>query len=338
MDFLNTPIKNQFRWSPLHKCNYLIDPDINIFPNINLILPKKYIGIEVEVEKVPKIAYINDHIWNIKEDGSLRNSGLEFVSTPLCGNQIKVALQTLFTETIPIDADFSERTSIHIHINMRDSLCNELINLVLLYIVFERLFYKFAGPERYENIFCVPVQETKLPIAVANYLIYQDINILIREWQKYSGLNLAPLRNFGTVEYRHMKGHRDPIYLLKWINLIFRLHKYAKKNSFLNLFNYIKTLNSTSLYEEFIKVVFRDEADYLLSPQLKQDMEQGVSTVKSISLPSKFFTNLISNIENNSPLLKSIVISKTAVKPLVNNPLNFDIDIMNNFVPNQVQL
>ena len=158
-----------------------------------------------------------------------------------------------------------------------------LLNILLLYLVFEKLMYKFAGPTRYKNIFCIPIQETKLPIAVANFLVHGEVSSLIREWQKYSGLNLAPVRGFGTVEYRHMMGHRDPIYLLKWINILMRIHKYARKSDFMILFNRIRTLNTTSLYEEFLVDVFKGEAKLLLSEDLKNDMELGVSTVKSIA-------------------------------------------------------
>lgn len=308
---MKQPIKNAFRWDVLHADKTIIAPTSEDFIFVS---PKKLIGIEVEVENVGSLPGFDPNFWYTKEDGSLRNHGIEFISKPICGNQITAALNWLFHQYLPLKAQFTERTSIHIHVNMRDSSQNTLLNILILYIVFERLFYKFAGPIRYKNIFCVPVQETKLPIAVANYLVYQSLMSLTREWQKYSGLNLAPLRQFGTVEYRHMQGHRDIKYLLTWINLLFRLHKYAKKHEFILLFNNIQTLNTTSAYEEFVKSVFKEDAHHLLTNTLQPDMESGVSTVKTISLPSPFIKNLLAQIKNESDLLKALNISTTSVK------------------------
>ena len=323
MDFLKVPIKNEFKWGPLNKCQ--ANPGDNVpFGEIKLVSTTKSVGIEVEVEQLQHYRDHNRQYWGMKEDGSLRNNGYEFVTSPVAGNQIKAAIHSLFVTDLPKDADFSERTSIHVHVNMRDALCNDLLNVLLLYLTFERLLYKFAGPDRYNNIFCVPVQETKLPIALANYMVHQSIRLLIGDWQKYSGLNLAPLRGFGTVEYRQMQGHRDPIYLLNWLNIIFRIHKYAKNNDFLQVFNHIKTLNSTSLYEEFVRQVFRDDAHLLLGPNLKTDMENGVAVVKSITTPSPFLNELVEAITNESTLLKTLGISTTYVKKsiLSDHPVN----------------
>ena len=313
MDFLKTPIKTEFKWGPLGKCQ-AIPGDNPPFADIKLVSTTKYVGIEVEVEQLQNYKIHNRDYWGMKEDGSLRNNGYEFVTYPVAGDQIKQAIYSLFVKDLPKDADFSERTSIHVHVNMRDALSNDLLNVMLLYITFERLLYKFAGPDRYNNIFCVPVQETKLPIALANYMTHHSVRSLIGDWQKYSGLNLAPLRNFGTVEYRQMQGHRDPVYLLNWINLLFRIHKYAKNNDFLMVFNHIKTLNSTSLYEQFVQQVFREDAVHLIGPNLKTDMENGVAVVKSITTPSPFLNELIEAITNESCLLKTLGISTTCVK------------------------
>lgn len=292
-------------WQKLHLSPLVVPEDYK--SGIKPVLPKKAIGIEVEVENVRRAAF-DQNMWGTKEDGSLRNNGIEFVSCPLAGKQIEIAVRHLFS-VLPIGADFSERTSIHVHLNMRDSLVKDLLNLLLLYISFEKCLYRFAGEYRYRNIFCVPLQETQLPIILSNFIANGDLLSLIKQWQKYSGLNLLPLIPFGTVEFRQMHGHRDPDLLLNWINIIFRMFKYSKKYSFDELFNYIRTLNSTSKYEEFLTVVFEKEAELINFPKLKQAMEPGVSTIKMVSKPSMFVQQLISQIDNNSELLKSLGIS-----------------------------
>ena len=96
--------------------------------NLLPLISKSYIfGIEIEVENVATMvidAYDRSY-WNVVEDHSLRNNGLEFVSIPLRGDQIERAL-TQFNKALPKEHDFSPRTSVHIHMNVRDLLISEI--------------------------------------------------------------------------------------------------------------------------------------------------------------------------------------------------------------------
>lgn len=311
MDFLASPLKGDFKWPALDTSTVKLPSDTyKAKLNVDLVDMRRAIGIEVEVENIRKRFPYDPCIWFSKEDGSLRNNGWEYVTYPVIGTQIKYAIETLF-EGLPDTADFSDRTSIHIHVNVRDYTYENVLNVILLYTVFERLLYRYAGPQRYKNIFCIPIQETKLPIAIANFLVNKDFITLIREWQKYSGMNLLCIRNFGTIEYRHMEGNRDQYRILNWINLLLSIHKFAKEIKFIDLFDQIQKLNSNSYYELFLRTVFKDNFNLLYMPILQQEMEYGVSTVKSISLPSAFLTQLFQDISNESPLLKSLGVSQT---------------------------
>lgn len=308
MDFLAHTLKAEFKWPALRKGDWRRPESHLKLPNVELVDNKRKIGIEVEVENIRHATEHDRGVWYTKEDGSLRNSGCEYITIPILGDDVLYAVDHLF-QVLPKNADFSDRTSIHVHVNMRDFTKEHLLNLVLLYIVFERLLYRFAGPARYRNIFCVPVQETKLPIALMNFITNGNVSSLIREWHKYSGMNLLPIKTQGTIEFRHMEGNRDTLRVLNWINLLLAMFKYAKEISFNELFNRINRLNNNSYYEEFVRVVFKDQAALLIISNIKYFMEQGVSTVKEISLPSPFLINLMSGINNNSDLLLSLGIS-----------------------------
>src|SRR5258708_1191940 len=105
--------------------------------------PKTLVGIEVEVENV---MYINPNIplafWQITEDGSLRNNGREFKTLALPLKYVESALKQL-SEGLNPNVDFSVRTSVHVHQDVRGMAMSQLIGLLLTYISVESLLFKF---------------------------------------------------------------------------------------------------------------------------------------------------------------------------------------------------
>lgn len=316
--FLNQELDKIYKWRNFQKTL----PDAEIDKHLNgrsflICEPKKRIGIEVEVENIRDIPRNFDRcLWTTHDDGSLRNGGIEFVTLAVAGKEIPAAIYNLF-DNLPKDADFSERTSIHVHVNIREQTVDQLLTVLLLYITFERLLYQFAGSHRAKNIFCVPIQETRYPYILSDAFIHQSIPELIDKWKKYSGLNLRRIKDFGTLEYRHMEGHRDPIRLLRWINIILRLHRYARRNTFFDTYNEIRMLNTSSMYEHFTRQVFESDTEYLLSGNdLKGLMEIGVTTAKHITIPSPFFMSLLENMHQDSSLLRGLGLNINAKKQL----------------------
>src|SRR5215213_1967548 len=121
------------------------------------------IGIEVEVENVVDVARIpKGSVWTSKTDGSLRNAGMEFITMPIPASYAPAVLNQLMTQVLNQHCSFSPRTSVHVHLNVQDLELHQALDYVLLYSIFEKLFYKFAGRGRIRNIFCVPITETDL--------------------------------------------------------------------------------------------------------------------------------------------------------------------------------
>jgi hypothetical protein len=110
---------------------------------------------------------------------------------------------------------FSERTSIHVHVNCLPLTSQEVRNIVLVYAIFEEVFFKLVHPKRRHNIHCVPLTETFLPNNYKHSLLS-----LVARWHKYTALNLLPLKRYGTIEFRHMHGHDDPELLSEWLSAI----------------------------------------------------------------------------------------------------------------------
>jgi hypothetical protein len=146
-------------------------------------------------------------------------------------------------------------------------------------------------------------------------------------WGKYSGLNLLPVFDIGTVEYRHMEGHRNPERLLNWVNILLRLHKFAQATPFLKAYEQLKDLNTTSAYEQYVEQCFGKDARLLLNnAHAKDAMEDGIAILKEVSIPSPFVRELISTMDSDSPLLKSMKVSavfkNNELLPRVNVPVH----------------
>ena len=258
-----------------------------------------YLGIEVETENIlfwnPDVA----PYWKMTEDGSLRNNGREFISVPIKAFRVENALTTLFTKQLNRDIDFSERTSIHVHMNVRTMTLEQLKTMVLLYLVFERALFRYVHPDRYNNIFCVPLNETAFGEKLLS-LFHTDL--LQFSWLKYTALNLCPIFEKGTIEFRHLHGTKDIKEIVNWINLILCLKKAALKNSSEYLWEKVRTLNTSSEYHSFANEIFGDFASNLDMKSIAEDMSSCVTYVKTYCFQNPWKQELISNISKKSPL------------------------------------
>lgn len=181
-------------------------------------------GIEVEVEGLapehrPGIARGLSRYWAIKEDGSLRNNGAEFVSKVLAPEHVAPAIASLYRNTRPLWTP-SPRTGIHIHANCLMLSVREVRNICTAYAMVEPLLFHFAGAEREENIFCVPWYRAQdeaelISRALKNANVYGTASCC-----KYSALFLGPLRTFGTIEFRHARTFDTSEELQTWANVV----------------------------------------------------------------------------------------------------------------------
>ena len=246
------------------------------------------VGIEIEVENIKSEIPIKAY-WSVKNDNSLRNNGVELVSNPLAIKQVEGALKHVFSALSTYnEPDFSNRTSIHIHLNCRDLTQDQVWNLVTLYALFEKHFYKFAGNKRLNSIFCVPLFRTNQLTHLEGCLYHFE-----KKWHKYNGLNILPLfdhdgqRGYGTIEFRHLYGTNDIHEILDWINDIMCLRVAAMTMSREELTEMIKTLNTTSKYFGLYAQVFR-KGRQILSQKL--DFEHCISHIKREYMGNDYFT------------------------------------------------
>lgn len=255
------------------------------------------LGIEIEVENIDADleceSSLGHYFWSIKTDGSLRDCGKEFVSIPLEVGTIPYALQHLdkvFTD-FDVEPNFTNRCSIHIHVNVLNMTIVEFLVFIFLYFIYEKHFFTIAGTKRESNIFCVPLNESdQIHNLLGNMKLisrmdcFTYLETLCANWQKYNALNLACVfgnsivPGYGTVEFRHLYGTLDKKILSNWIKSICYLKHFSKQYSLKYLLEFLKSSCTTSEYVELYRKIFKDTA---LPINLK-DVEKSITTLKLI--------------------------------------------------------
>jgi hypothetical protein len=245
--------------------------------------PSLLYGVELEIEN----ASFDDATtgWQAEEDGSLRNHGVEFVSRPMTYSMLSWALLNLFKNNGYTTENYSERCSVHVHANCQDMTLSQLASLILIYQVFEDVLFTWidSSPDqphrRRDNIFCVPLSETQVSYAVTRRFAKGNLDG-IRQWHKYTALNLLPLETQGTVEFRHMGGECDAGRILTWCRLIGGMFAKAKELPFEEVLKLFTELNSTSDYDRVLDSVFKGDANCLRAPRYREELENGVLNMK----------------------------------------------------------
>jgi hypothetical protein len=207
------------------------------------------------------------------------------------------ALYSLMTETLQESCCFSPRTSVHIHLDCTTISHETVIDMVLLYSVFERLWYKYVGRQRIKNIYCVPITETSLLRILGNGGLQPN------SWQKYAGLNLRPLGEYGTIEFRHMHGTPDIGKLVTWIDLICRLKTYCMKTDTKTIRKMIADMDSNFDFRKLLIDIFGDKADYMKYDSF-EDVRFTYQAAKIGLTRKAAIQQLQARISRNSPLLQ----------------------------------
>ena len=181
-------------------------------------------GVECEVEAVSNPQSMGR--FTVTNDGSLRNEGYEFISTPASRENLVEAFKSLHQHLKFMEGSdpFSVRTSTHVHVNCLNLDLQQVRILVLLYALFEEFFFMMVKPERRDNIHCVPLTETHMP-----GLYKHPLPTYVKNWHKYTALNLKRLSDLGTVEFRHLHGTNNISEFNCWLSVLENLWTLAQQ-------------------------------------------------------------------------------------------------------------
>lgn len=201
-------------------------------------IPDQFVGVEIEFENFSRrqltaLEQETPCFWEIRDDGSLRNGAEAVLTQATMGRQLTAALDQFYNRITQFDT--GPRTSIHVHLNMRqdyDSL-ESLRNLVILYFMYEDAFFRIADENRKWCSYCNPFEDNApsplLALFRAQSLdhLIDSINNTAHNTNRYYGLNLYSLARYGTLEFRHFPCVKQKELVVSWIRLLMELKKAA---------------------------------------------------------------------------------------------------------------
>lgn len=254
--------------------------------------PTQVIGLELEIENLINggtwYESLSGPFWCVVEDGSLRPRGAswEFVSRPAQAGVALAETARLF-ETIKVnESNYTDRCSVHVHANVQHWTNEQLLNLALVYPVFEQVLFQFVnhhdapseqGYCRDTNLYCIPWNHCRLNRRISERFVNENRQTL-RGWEKYTALNLLPIGEHGTVEWRHMHGTCNMQKLTTWVDIICAIMKFCEENTLEDISRTIKILNDVSTYQQFFTAVLQNTLPYV--DEYRGKMSEGVLDAK----------------------------------------------------------
>ena len=237
------------------------------------------IGVEIETETIRPYDHPRFDHWTTHADGSLRNFGVEYVlRSPLNYKDISTALTEFELKTRQIAFIPSVYTSVHVHFNQKNRTLQQLFNFITLYLLFEETLGHYCGPDREGNLFCLKTSNSERNLINITNLAQsielgnrRGVSTLNANALKYAGLNIAPLRNFGSLEVRTHYGTTDIELIGRWLGILYT-GIYKKATTFANPVEIVNRFNEVG-YERFIIECFGDYTQYL-SVSKKKDFEK----------------------------------------------------------------
>lgn len=250
------------------------------------------VGIEIECEgnNLKMAEEKESKYWKTVNDGSLRgefpNNAAEYVLVrPIAMPAVKDALTELGNIQKDSILKFSFRTSVHVHVNVQTLTELQLLNFVYLYLLLEEPLMNYCGKERKGNRFCLRLADAENMLdAITKWVTGHFDHIrLLPEGMRYSSINLAAIKKYGSVEFRGMRGTMDQGVLLNWVTALHTLREHART-----------ARDPQEIYEafcnagvtEFIAKIFGDQAPLFMYPRVEQDVCRSFSL--SIDLPAMF--------------------------------------------------
>lgn len=278
----------------------LADNDMNWVENSEDI---QAFGVEVELENI-RFQHdeddnddADDHVrningWSISNDGSLRNNGAEFVSSPFTLDAMNALFGNLddFLDKLRKhnEPDPSSRCGVHVHVDCSFKTKKDLFNILVAYMILEPALFRVSG-NRVNSNFCVPLNKINgaySSILRARRLDYVEAAQNLRAvFKKYSALNCSTLNSLGTIEFRmHKATAKIKEDLADWVLCISNLFNIANRygNKQKGIVKTLSELNNNSEYfailsELFSGTKFSDVADDEI---LQREIRSNVTILK----------------------------------------------------------
>ena len=189
------------------------------------------IGIEIEVEgrALPRVT--GKRYWTSVKEASLRGEGKEYILVkPISRKEVYYALEELYATFKRNGTQIydSDRTSVHIHMNVLDIPLVKVFNIVFLYYMFEKMLINYSGEERKGNLFCLSLEEAERGIfLLRDACKKRDLFKLDDNAIRYASLNLKSLVENGSLEFRTLRGTGDMSLICHWIKILTSIYDFG---------------------------------------------------------------------------------------------------------------
>ena len=250
------------------------------------------VGIELEQEYESERHFIAadgtgspyaKSLWRVDRDDSLRGHGIEYASVVLYPAQIEPALDEVWS--IVEQGNNSWRAGIHVHVDVRSLDDAQFRSMCKLYAIMEPLIFAWEGTGRDQSRFCIPWYSCTDGVAAAFDAVSQDrrtIERTFRSFGKYAALNLMPIMNYGSVEFRHMSMMPDRQRLLNYVRICMGIVEAGSRN--VNASREMSGLGP----REFISSIFQGHCDFLLQvPDYEMLLWRGMDTANALGIQNR---------------------------------------------------
>jgi len=194
------------------------------------------LGVEVEVEgyRLPT----NCPGFNVVKEGSLRcvndEPGKEYVfRAPAPLDNAIIMLKTLRNMLYRPDprsiVQFSNRTSVHVHVNVSDLTVEEWFTFLFLWVLYEEALIDFCGEERKGNLFCLSSRDAEGLLFTLEEFTETGQFHRIDDEVRYCAVNTVATPKYGSLEFRTMRGTMDMNVLTPWLSTLVSLRNMAQE-------------------------------------------------------------------------------------------------------------
>src|SRR3546814_5069288 len=105
----------------------------------------------------------------------------------------------------------SNRTSVHVHLNVQEFHLNRLCSFMALYFSVEEILTAWCGENRIGNMFCLRAKDAYgIVTNIKRFLQDENRGATFSDGLHYSGLNAQALQIFVSVEIRSLRGATEP--------------------------------------------------------------------------------------------------------------------------------
>lgn len=246
---------------------------------------KGELGLEIEVEgnKFKKTDLPSP--WVYHHDGSLRGEdNAEYVyGKPTKFTEVKDSLDKLWNMFAEYGSilDESNRTSIHVHLNVQGFYLNRLAALLGMYFSVEEILVQWCGDHRVGNLFCLRGKDAPAILSRVLQLLTTGERVSFSDGMHYGGVNIQAISKLGSLEFRPMRGCTDKETILRWVRILERIYtlsaEYSDPRTIVDSFSSVGAV-------EYGRLILGDEFDKILTEIGWSESQANESLLEGIRL------------------------------------------------------